>query len=92
MMLAVPFEVVEHLAGIRPTVSDLRPFLGLHPAHPTLAIFNGLGTKGALLGPFFAKQMADFLMGKRQLEPEVDITRFELAGRSGHFFSKEKSV
>lgn len=87
--LDVPYEVVKHLAGIRPTVADIRPFLGLHKAHPELAIFNGLGTKGALLGPFFAKQMADFLLGKGQLELEVDIQRFKNKDRSGHFFKKE---
>lgn len=86
--LAVPFEVVEHLAGIRPTVSDLRPFLGLHPAYPTLGIFNGLGTKGSVMGPFFAKQMADFLCGKNGLEPEVDIARFEGELKSEHYFTK----
>lgn len=86
--LALPFEVVGHLAGIRPTVSDLRPFLGLHPDRSSLGIFNGLGTKGALLGPFFAKQMASFLVGKDQLEQAVDIKRFELGSISGHFFTK----
>ncbi|MBK9013875.1 MAG: FAD-dependent oxidoreductase [Saprospiraceae bacterium] len=89
--LAVPFEVVSHLAGIRPTVADLRPFLGLHPQYPALAIFNGLGTKGALLGPFFAKQMTNFLLRKGELEAEVDIKRFEQTVRSGHFFTKDKT-
>ncbi len=86
--LAVPYKVVSHLAGIRPTVSDVRPFLGLHSKHPQLGIFNGLGTKGALMGPFFAKQMADFLLGKTPLEDEVDIKRFEKDNQQGHSFSK----
>ncbi|RMG83224.1 MAG: FAD-dependent oxidoreductase, partial [Bacteroidetes bacterium] len=60
--LQVPFEVVEHRAAIRPTVKDRRPFLGLHPEFPALAIFNGLGTKGASLAPFFARQMTRFLL------------------------------
>ncbi len=86
--LIAPYEVVGQLAGIRPTVADLRPFLGLHQEFSTLAIFNGLGTKGALLGPFFAKQMVDFLLGKSGLEPEVDIARFENDAQIGHFFRK----
>lgn len=85
--LDIPYEVKDHLAGIRPTVSDIRPFLGLHPANQNLGIFNGLGTKGALLGPFFAKQMADFLLGHEQLEADVDIARLEGGSRSGHYFS-----
>lgn len=76
-ILKVPFEVVEHLAGIRPTVFRHRPFLGTHPVYPEVTIFNGLGTKGASLGPFFARQMAGFLMGKNVLDQEVDICRFQ---------------
>lgn len=75
-ILTVPFEVVAHQAAIRPTVKDRRPFLGLHPEFSQLAIFNGLGTKGASLGPFFAKQMADFLVGSGKLDAEADIRRF----------------
>lgn len=75
-VLEIPFEIIAHLSGIRPTVQDIRPFLGLHPRYPALAVFNGLGTKGASLGPLFAGQMAAFLLGKSALDPEVDISRF----------------
>jgi glycine oxidase len=74
--LKVPFEVVEHRAAVRPTVRDRRPFLGVHPQFPQLAIFNGLGTKGASLGPFFARRMVDFLTKNEQLEAAVNIERF----------------
>lgn len=74
--IKIPFKVVNHLAGIRPTVFDVRPFLGVHPVHAGLAIFNGLGTKGASLGPFFARQMTDFLLEKGTLDKEVNIDRF----------------
>ena len=51
-------------------------FIGLHPKYPQLGIFNGLGTKGASLGPFFAQHFTDFLLSKQALLPEVDIQRF----------------
>lgn len=76
-ILKVPYEIIGHKAAIRPTVKDRRPFLGLHPNFQTIGIFNGLGTKGASLGPFFAKEMANFLLNKSTLDPEVDIGRFE---------------
>lgn len=76
-ILTVPFEIVEHRAAIRPTVKDRRPFLGLHPTLPSLGIFNGLGTKGASLGPFFAAQMADFLCKGTPLDEKVDIQRWQ---------------
>lgn len=78
--LKAPFEVVEHRAAIRPAVKGRRPFLGRHPEFPQLAIFNGLGTKGASLGPYWARHMADFLANNVILEEAVDIKRFEGGG------------
>ncbi|GJM34097.1 MAG: FAD-dependent oxidoreductase [Saprospiraceae bacterium] len=75
-MLKVPFEIVDHLAAIRPTVRDRRPFLGVHPKIDKLFLFNGLGTKGASLGPFWANKMMHFLLENQLLDPEVDIQRF----------------
>ncbi len=75
-LLKIPFEIVQHLAAVRPTVRDRRPFVGLHPEFPQLGIFNGLGTKGASLGPFWAWHFADFLVNGTVLDGEVDIRRF----------------
>ncbi len=75
-ILKVPYEIIDHKAAIRPTVKDRRPFLGLHPQHSQLAIFNGLGTKGASLAPYFAKMMTDFLTEDKELLREVNIRRF----------------
>lgn len=75
-VLKVPFEIKAHKAAIRPTVKDRRPFLGRHPDFPQLAIFNGLGTKGASLGPYWAKHMCSFLIDHTQLDKEVNIERF----------------
>ena len=71
----LPFSVKDHKAAIRPTVKDRKPFLGLHPEHPQMAIFNGLGTKGISLAPFFASHLCDFLESKTELMKEVDISR-----------------
>jgi len=75
-ILKVPFEVVEHRSAIRPTVKDRRPFLGTHPQWPQLAIFNGLGTKGTSLGPFWAQTLQQHLCEGSPIPPEVDIQRF----------------
>jgi glycine/D-amino acid oxidase-like deaminating enzyme len=63
-------------AGIRPAVKGRRPLLGRHPEHPALAIFNGLGSKGASLGPYFANQLAAFLVEAKELHEAVNIKRF----------------
>ena len=75
-ILEVPYEIMDHKAAVRPTVKDRRPFLGAHPEWRQVFIFNGLGTKGASLGPYFAKQMVDFLIEDTPLEDAVDINRF----------------
>ena len=75
-IINVPYEVIEHRAAIRPTVKDRRPFIGFHTKHQQIGIFNGLGTKGVLLAPYFANHFADHLLGKSELLKEVDVKRF----------------
>jgi glycine oxidase len=70
------FEVINHQAAVRPTVAERRPFLGLHADFPQLGIFNGLGTKGALLAPYWAQHLAAHLLENKPLELEADIRRF----------------
>jgi glycine oxidase len=68
-------EVVAHQAGVRPTSRDRRPQLGwLRPHH---AVFNGLGSRGALLAPWCAGLLVDHLLGGKALDAEVDIRRFQ---------------
>lgn len=57
-MLDAPFEIVRHVAGIRPTMVDRRPVVEQSKINPRVFMFNGLGTKGALLAPFFAEHLA----------------------------------
>lgn len=75
-LIKSPFVVRAHLAGIRPATADRRPLLGLHSTHRSLGIFNGLGTKGVMLAPYFADHFCDFLIENKALDSEVDIERF----------------
>ncbi|MBK7938508.1 MAG: FAD-binding oxidoreductase [Lewinellaceae bacterium] len=79
-MLSAPFDIVGHVAGIRPTVKDRRPFIGQSRIRDNIFIFNGLGTKGALLAPYWAGHLADHLMDGKPLDPAVDIRRFVMGG------------
>ncbi len=79
-MLFAPFDIVGHTAGVRPTVKDRRPFVGKSPFHDKLFIFNGLGTKGALLAPYWAERLADHLLFETPIDPEVAIGRFTVSG------------
>lgn len=71
------FEIVDQQAGIRPTVKDRRPLIGSHPEFPRMAIFNGLGTKGVMLAPFFSSQLLNYLTENKPINREVNISRFE---------------
>ena len=70
-------EIISQKAGIRPTMHDRKPVIGFHPKYPSIGIFNGLGSKGVLLGPYFARQLADYLVGiSDYIHPEADIKRY----------------
>jgi len=70
------YEKVDHLAAIRPTLKDRRPVMGRHFEHDHCYLFNGLGTKGASLGPYFADHFIQYLLNDRPLLNEVDLHRF----------------
>ncbi|MDP3912479.1 MAG: FAD-dependent oxidoreductase [Bacteroidota bacterium] len=75
--IAASFELIEQKAGIRPTMHDRKPVIGLHPEYPSIGIFNGLGSKGVVLCPYFARQLADYLVGTSNcIHPEADIKRY----------------
>lgn len=74
--LKVPVKIVGATAGVRPATSDRKPLIGLHPRFKTLGIFNGLGTKGVSLAPYFAWQFFTYLEKGEELHPDVSISRF----------------
>lgn len=74
-VLKSQLEVKEQQAGVRPSTKDRRPILGVHPKHKNMFIFNGLGTKGVSLAPYFAKQLLDFIFLQKDINPEANIER-----------------
>jgi glycine/D-amino acid oxidase-like deaminating enzyme len=74
--LRQPYEVADHIVAERPTTAGQVPLMGIHPRIPSVAIFNGLGTRGFSSGPFLSKVMAALLMGKTSELPGYDASRF----------------
>jgi glycine oxidase len=68
------------LAGWRTSAPDLRPVAGWLPGRPGQGICNGLGSKGALLGPWLAQQWVDHLRDGRAFDPAVVAERCALPG------------
>ncbi len=71
--LACDFEVIDHVAAVRPVTLTRHPILGRHPAHPHLAVFGGLGSKGVLIAPHYASVLLQHLLNGAELPREVDI-------------------
>ncbi|HLT93966.1 MAG TPA: FAD-binding oxidoreductase [Membranihabitans sp.] len=68
--------VEDHVASVRPAVQDRRPVIGAHPRNDQIYIFNGFGSKGTSLIPFFAKMMAGHLKQGDNIMREVDVRRY----------------
>lgn len=75
-IISCDFEIVEHFAGVRPTVRDRRPLVGTHSNYSSIHILNGLGTRGVMLGPAMAKALFDYVEQQIPLHPEIDIKRY----------------
>ena len=69
------FELIKQKTGIRPATQDRRPFVGFH-SNGEAGIFNGFGSKGVSLAPYFAKQWTDEILGKSVVDPDASIRRF----------------
>jgi len=68
--------LTNHVAGVRPGTKDKHPFLGFHPDHSTLGIFNGFGSKGSLLTPWYAGMFVSHITEESPLPSQADIGRF----------------
>ena len=75
-VINVDYKIINQTAGIRPTIKDRRPLVGMHPKHSQLNILNGLGTRGVMIAPTVAKNLFNFLESNADLSPEINITRF----------------
>jgi len=76
-IITVDYEVVDQVAGIRPTVKDRRPLVGVHREHPQLAVLNGLGTRGVMIAPTTSLELFNHIENKVPLRKEIDIRRFD---------------
>ena len=70
------FKVISQQAGIRPTVKDRRPLIGTHPKFDKLHVFNGLGTKGVMIAPFYSETLYESVINLKELDKEVNIIRY----------------
>ncbi len=72
----MPIEIHQQQVGIRPATQDRLPFIGSHPGHQQIKIFNGFGSKGSLLIPYYCQKFVDHLLDNAPLPVECNINRF----------------
>ncbi|NNK11612.1 MAG: FAD-dependent oxidoreductase [Flavobacteriaceae bacterium] len=75
--LKCDYEVVDQLAGIRPTTGDRRPLVGQHPHFPSLYLLNGFGSRGVMIAPYASKALFNYIEKHEELPVEMDIKRFK---------------
>ncbi len=69
-------KVLQHRAGVRSATTDQQPVLGLHPQYSALGILNGFGSKGFLMAPTYAAQLAGFLCDEGIIDEAVALKRY----------------
>lgn len=75
--LKAPYEVVDQVAGIRPTVRDRKPLIGTHARYANMHILNGMGSRGILLAPTMAKELYNHIEKSVSLDKEIDCKRYK---------------
>ncbi len=75
-ILKCDYEVIDQVAGIRPTVVDRRPLVGEHPVYKNVFALNGLGSRGVLIAPFASIQLINYIEQNGDIDVEMNIHRF----------------
>lgn len=60
--LRLPYTITDHIVAERPTTAGQAPVVMLHPEIPSVAMLNGLGTRGFSMGPLLTQQMAKMIL------------------------------
>ena len=69
-------QLIKKKVGVRPGTRDKMPFLGSHPHHPGLSVFNGFGSKGVLMIPWYSESFCNYLINEQSLPDCADIKRY----------------
>jgi len=70
------YEILSQKSGIRPSSIDRKPIIGEHPLIKNMFLFNGLGSKGVMLAPYFAEELLNAVLQNKKIEKEVAVDRF----------------
>ncbi len=60
-ILSDDFEIINHQTAIRPTTKNREVIAKRHSEHKNMFMLNGLGTKGIIQAPYYAKYISELL-------------------------------
>jgi glycine/D-amino acid oxidase-like deaminating enzyme len=72
-LIKVPCEVIEQQAAVRPIIARQRTLIGRHPARERLLFINGLGSKGVLRAPHFARKLVTHVLDGEPIPSAMDV-------------------
>ncbi len=75
-VIRVPYQIIDQIAGIRPTVKDRKPLVGTHPKYKNMHLLNGFGSRGIMIAPSVSEQLYDAIEHRIPLDAEIDLARF----------------
>lgn len=75
-IITVPYEVVDQVAGIRPSTADRRPLVGKHPEIENMYCCNGFGSRGVLVAPAASAELLNYIENSQPVSSEYDLSRF----------------
>ena len=76
-LVTFQYKIIGQDWGFRPTTPDRKPILGSHPEHEQLVVFNGLGTKGVSLAPYFSGILCEWMETGSPLHDSVSVNRYK---------------
>ncbi len=77
-IVQLPYQIIDHKSGIRPTTMDRRPFVGTHKLHKNMHVVNGMGSRASLVSPWASSLLCASIYEQSKLPEEMDIARFDL--------------
>lgn len=77
-LLKIDYRIKSHHVGVRPSVIDRRPLIGSHPEYDRIHLFNGMGTKGTSLSPYWSARFVDYLVEGISMAESISLERFNI--------------
>ena len=75
-LLDIDYSIDQIQAGVRPASNDIKPILGPSLKSNKVFIFNGLGSKGSSLAPYFSELLIKHIFDDEPIPAEVDVKRY----------------